>query len=132
MQALTCDRLLPLYLVGAREDHIVPWRSAYASSRLLKGPARFVLGASGHIAGIINPPAKNKRSYWCNAGDSALPIDPDAWLADAEERPGSWWSDWTDWLAGHAGPDAPARRELGSGDYPPIEAAPGSYVLQRD
>ncbi|MCQ4347160.1 class I poly(R)-hydroxyalkanoic acid synthase [Pseudomonas stutzeri] len=120
---------MPTYLVGTREDHIVPWRSAFASTRLLKGPTRFVLGASGHIAGIINPPAKHKRSYWTG---EALPIDPDAWLAAAEEHPGSWWGDWYAWLAQHAGEQGPASASLGSADYPPLEAAPGQYVLKRD
>jgi len=120
---------MPTYLVGTREDHIVPWHSAYASTRLLKGPLRFVLGRSGHIAGIINPPAKNKRSYWTNA---QVPTDPDAWLAAAEEHPGSWWGDWTTWLAEHAGRRSKPVARLGSSDYPPLEAAPGSYVKQRD
>ncbi len=132
-ETLDLGRLdMPVYLVGTREDHIVPWRGAYASSRLLKGPTRFILGASGHIAGIINPPAKNRRSYWSTASDAPLPIDPDAWLAAAEEQPGSWWNDWTGWLAEHAGPCAAACSTLGSSDYPALEAAPGSYVLQRD
>ena len=120
---------MPTYLVGTREDHIVPWRGAYASTRLLKGPIRFVLGASGHIAGVINPPAKKKRSYWTN---DTLPMDPDNWLEAAEEHPGSWWGDWNTWLSEFAGERAPAVASLGSADYPPLEAAPGSYVKQRD
>ena len=120
---------MPTYLVGTREDHIVPWRSAFASSRLLKGPTRFVLGASGHIAGIINPPAKKKRSYWTS---EALPSDPDQWFAAASEHPGSWWGDWTEWLAKTSGERVPATGKLGSKKYPPLEAAPGRYVLQRN
>lgn len=120
---------MPVYLVGTREDHIVPWRGAYAGTRLLKGPKRFILGGSGHIAGIINPPAKKKRSYWTN---SELPGAPDDWLAGAEEHPGSWWLDWYDWLAGHAGPRGKPVESLGSAQYPVLEAAPGSYVKQRD
>ncbi|MOA28368.1 Poly-beta-hydroxybutyrate polymerase [compost metagenome] len=120
---------MPTYLVGTREDHIVPWRGAFASSRLLKGPTRFILGASGHIAGVINPPAKKKRSYWTNA---ELPGAPDDWFAGAEEHAGSWWGDWTEWLSKTAGERVPATASLGSADYPPLEAAPGQYVLQRD
>ncbi len=120
---------MPTYLVGAREDHIVPWRSAFASGRLLKGPSRFVLGASGHIAGIINPASKNRRSYWTN---EALPGDPEQWLEGAVEQPGSWWGDWTDWLGKRAGKRGQATISLGSSDYMPLEPAPGSYVKQRD
>ena len=128
-ETLDLSRLdMPTYLVGAREDHIVPWRSAYASGRLLKGPTRFVLGASGHIAGIINPAAKNKRSYWTS---EALPGDPDQWLETASEQPGSWWTDWTAWLGQHAGERGKPVAGLGSADYPPLEPAPGQYVLRR-
>ncbi|MNN20678.1 Poly-beta-hydroxybutyrate polymerase [compost metagenome] len=120
---------MPTYLVGTREDHIVPWRGAFASSRLLKGPTRFVLGASGHIAGVINPPAKKKRSYWTN---TELPGAPDDWFAGAEEHAGSWWGDWAEWLAKTSGERGVPVTNLGSSDYPPLEAAPGSYVKQRD
>ena len=129
-ETLDLGRLdMPTYLVGTREDHIVPWRGAYASTRQLKGPKRFILGASGHIAGIINPPVKKKRSYWTNA---ELPGDPDNWLARAEEHPGSWWNDWTGWLAELAGPRGTPVATLGSEQYPVLEAAPGQYVKQRD
>ncbi|MNZ37182.1 Poly-beta-hydroxybutyrate polymerase [compost metagenome] len=119
---------MPTYLVGAREDHIVPWRSAFTSGRLLKGPTRFVLGASGHIAGVINPASKNRRSYWTN---EALPGDPEQWLEGAVEQPGSWWGDWTDWLGKRAGKRGQATISLGSSDYMPLEPAPGQYVLHR-
>ncbi|MFJ1301390.1 PHA/PHB synthase family protein [Pseudomonadota bacterium AL_CKDN230030165-1A_HGKHYDSX7] len=122
---------MPAYLFGSREDHIVPWVSAYASTQLLRGPRRFVLGASGHIAGVINPPAKKKRSYWVAPEGGSLPGDPNAWLSQAQERPGSWWSDWADWLAGHGGTRVAARRKLGNARHAPIEAAPGSYVKVR-
>jgi polyhydroxyalkanoate synthase len=122
---------MPAYIFGSREDHIVPWISAYASTQLLRGPMRFVLGASGHIAGVVNPPAKKKRSYWTNPeGDASLPGDPNAWLERAVERPGSWWTDWAAWLAPHGGERVPARRP-GSRAYPPIEPAPGRYVKVR-
>ncbi|MEX6502635.1 class I poly(R)-hydroxyalkanoic acid synthase [Pseudomonas zhanjiangensis] len=119
---------MPAYLVGAREDHIVPWTGAYASTRLLKGPLRFVLGGSGHIAGIINPPAKNKRGYWTNPDTQAA---PESWLAGAEEHPGSWWGDWIDWLSQYAGKSTAAVTRLGSKQYPPLQPAPGDYVRQR-
>ena len=123
---------MPVYLFGSREDHIVPWASAYASTEVLRGPARFVLGASGHIAGVINPPSRNKRSYWANpAGQDRLPGDPKAWLDHAVEHPGSWWTDWARWLAQHGAKRVRAPRQQGSADYKPIEPAPGRYVKVR-
>jgi polyhydroxyalkanoate synthase len=119
---------VPTYLYGSREDHIVPWTAAYASTRLLSGKKRFVLGASGHIAGVINPPAKQKRSHWIS---SALPPGADQWLAKATEHPGSWWPDWAAWLAPHAGKQVAAPRTPGGRKYKPIEPAPGRYVKQK-
>ncbi|MEP6609622.1 MAG: class I poly(R)-hydroxyalkanoic acid synthase [Burkholderiaceae bacterium] len=126
---------VPTYAFAAREDHIVPWKAAYTSARLLPGSGkpggvRFVLGASGHIAGSINPPSKNKRSYWLGA-DSKLPAEPDAWLADAVERPGSWWTDWSQWLAKFGGPQRPAPTGYGNAKYKMIEPAPGHYVQEK-
>lgn len=118
----------PVYIYGSREDHIVPWQSAYASVPLLKGERRFVLGASGHIAGVINPPAANKRSHWIN---TKLPETADAWFEGAKERPGSWWPDWSTWLASHAGAQKAAPKRYGNADYPEIEPAPGRYVKQK-
>ena len=118
---------LPTYLYASREDHIVPWEGAYRSTRALEGPLRFVLGASGHIAGVINPPAKGKRSHWIGKGD-ALPPDPQAWLAAATEHPGSWWPDWHRWLKSHAGKQVPAPKSYGDARHKPIEPAPGRYV----
>lgn len=115
----------PAFIYASREDHIVPWQGAYASTRLLKGKKQFVLGASGHIAGVINPPAKNKRSHWTNA---RLPADPQAWLAGATEHPGSWWTAWARWLADHAGRQLAAPRTPGNRRHQPIEPAPGRYV----
>jgi len=114
----------PAFLYASREDHIVPWRTAYAGTKLLGGNTRFVLGASGHIAGVINPPAKKKRNYWI--GD--LAPDAGAWLEQAQSVDGSWWPAWSDWLATHAGPKVPARRALGNTEFPVIEPAPGRYV----
>jgi polyhydroxyalkanoate synthase len=115
----------PVYLYASREDHIVPWDAAYKSTQILKGPRRFVLGASGHIAGVINPPAKKKRSFW--TGDK-LPASASDWFANATEHPGSWWTDWAAWLATHAGKQVAAPKTPGSKQYKPIEPAPGRYV----
>ena len=118
----------PAYILATREDHIVPWKTSYLSTQLFKGENRFVLGASGHIAGVINPAAKNRRSFWLNG---ALPGAADEWLATAVEQPGSWWSDWDRWLARHAGGTRPAPEALGNAVYRPIEDAPGRYVKFR-
>jgi polyhydroxyalkanoate synthase len=119
---------VPTYIYGSREDHIVPWTAAYASTRLLSGKNRFVLGASGHIAGVINPPAKKKRSHWVSA---TLPPGADQWLDKATEQPGSWWTDWAAWLAQHAGKQVAAPRTPGGRKFKPIEPAPGRYVKQK-
>jgi len=119
---------MPTYVLATREDHIVPWRSAYLTTQHLKGRMRFVLGASGHIAGAINPASKNKRSHWVN---EALAADPDVWLEHAEEKPGSWWRDWAAWFAEFGGGQRNAPRKPGNAKYPPIESAPGRYVKQR-
>jgi polyhydroxyalkanoate synthase len=119
---------VPAYLLATREDHIVPWRTAYRTTSLLHGEMHFALGASGHIAGIVNPPASGKRSYWTS---SALPEDPDAWLATAEEKKGSWWGDWSAWLARFGGARIKARARLGNPTYKPVEPAPGRYVKDR-
>jgi polyhydroxyalkanoate synthase subunit PhaC len=121
---------LPTYVYASREDHIVPWDAAYRNTQVLAGKVRFVLGASGHIAGVINPPAKGKRSHWLGAG-AALPADHKRWFDAASEMSGSWWPDWAKWLAGHAGKDVPAPKTQGSRKYKCIEAAPGRYVKQK-
>ena len=124
---------VPTFIYGSREDHIVPWRTAYASVPLLSGPLEFVLGASGHIAGVINPPAKNKRNYWVLQTEGKhLPESPDDWFEQATEVPGSWWPEWTRWLDQYGGKKVKARATAGSADYPAIEAAPGRYVMQRE
>lgn len=118
----------PAYLLAAREDHIVPWKSAYHARPLLGGETTFVLGASGHIAGAINPASKNRRSYWTNAADVA---DPDEWLEGANEHKGSWWLHWIDWLKARGGKQVAARGKAGNAKYKPIEPAPGRYVKER-
>ncbi len=118
----------PSFIVATREDHIVPWRSAYRSLGLLGGDKTFVLGASGHVAGVINPAAKNRRSYWAGA---PYPQDPEAWLQRAAERPGSWWPQWAGWLGQYGGGTRKARKKPGNARYPAIEPAPGRYVKQK-
>jgi polyhydroxyalkanoate synthase subunit PhaC len=122
---------VPAFIFASREDHIVPWATAYASTGLVnrKKPANneFVLGASGHIAGVINHPAKKRRSYWVNEtpGDNR---GPEQWLASASEHAGSWWPHWMQFLARHAGEKTDAPRHYGNDRFPPIEPAPGRYV----
>ena len=119
---------LPAYVVATREDHIVPWRSAYRTLNLVGGEKTFVLGASGHIAGIVNPLSRNRRSHWTG---SPYPADPEQWLSRAKESPGSWWGRWAEWLAQHRGGTRKAPANPGSGKYRPIEPAPGRYVKER-
>ena len=121
---------LPVYVFGSREDHIVPVGGAYATTGLLSGPMRFVMGASGHIAGVINPASKNKRSYWVRA-DGKLPADFQKWLQKAEEHPGSWWPDWAQWLQQHSGKLIAAPKTYGNRQFQAIEPAPGRYVKVR-
>jgi polyhydroxyalkanoate synthase len=118
---------IPVYIYGSREDHIVPIGGAYASTQVLPGKKRFVMGASGHIAGVINPPAKGKRSHWIRA-DGQCPKTQAEWLAGATEHPGSWWTDWSTWLKGHAGKQIAAPKAYGKGKYKATQPAPGSYV----
>lgn len=119
---------LPVYLMASREDHIVPWHTAWQNTRLLPGDKTFVLAASGHIAGVINPAAKNKRHYWSGdpGADSA-----EHWLAAAERHPGSWWTHWNAWLESRPGEKVGAPAAPGNPSYPVIEPAPGRYVRQR-
>lgn len=121
----------PVFIYGSREDHIVPWHAAFASTKLLnpKKPARniFVLGASGHIAGVINPPAKMKRNYWTNAKSSAAKT-PEQWLEGAQSHPGSWWPEWAAFLDQHSGRRTKAATKFGNAKFRPIEPAPGRYV----
>ncbi len=119
---------MPAYVLATRDDHIVPWRTAYASTRLLGGRIEFALSASGHIAGVINPASKNRRNFWLNP---ASENDPERWLAAAASQPGSWWPHWADWLAHSGGQRVPARTAVGSGKYRAIEPAPGRYVKEK-
>ena len=112
---------VPAYFLSTREDHIAPWRSTYRGTQLLGGEKRFVLAASGHIAGVVNPPEGGKYNHWVN---EELPAEPQAWLEGATELAGSWWNDWNRWVTAKAPETVPARQPAEG-----IEAAPGSYVL---
>jgi polyhydroxyalkanoate synthase len=118
----------PSFIVGTREDHIVPWRSAYRSLEVLGGEKRFVLGASGHVAGIINPAGRQRRSYWSGTTRAE---EPDAWLQRAQETQGSWWPAWAAWLEEHTGGTRKAPAKMGNARYREIEPAPGRYVKQK-
>ncbi len=117
----------PCYFLCTKEDHIAPWHSSYPATQAFAGPVNFVLGGSGHIAGVINPPGANKYCYWTN---DKLPPDPEDWLAGATRHEGSWWPDWGKWLARKAGAKVPARQP-GDGKLKPLEDSPGSYVKVR-
>ena len=121
---------VPLYFASTLEDHIAPWKSTYRGTQLLGGPKRFVLAASGHIAGVVNPPAANKYQHWINDDERT---DFDAFVAGAREVKGSWWPDWLAWLRtiDDSSVKAKGARVPGKGAVPAIEDAPGSYVRAR-
>ena len=116
----------PSYVLSTVEDHIAPWKTTYETTQLFAGPAEFVLGGSGHIAGVVNPPAKQK--YWYRTG-SETPSSPEAWHEAAHVHEGSWWPHWNRWLEPFGGGEVPARIP-GKGALPAIEDAPGSYVMR--
>jgi polyhydroxyalkanoate synthase len=116
---------VPAFLLSTKEDHIAPWKSTYAATQIYTGPVKFVLAASGHIAGVINPPGRAKYGHWQN---DKLPKSPDDWLAGATSFPESWWPVWDKWVAQYAGGEVKPRHP-GDGKLKPIEDAPGSYVL---
>ena len=118
---------VPTYFVSAIEDHIAPWKTTYAGTKILGGPSRFVLSGSGHIAGMINPPAANKYGYWTNA---KLPATPDEWLEGAKQHEGSWWTDWQAWVGERTGREV-APRVPGKGKLKALADAPGTYVRIR-
>jgi polyhydroxyalkanoate synthase len=122
---------IPVYIISTREDHIAPWPATYSATQHFSGPVTFVLGASGHIAGIVNPPAANKYSYWTSPREgNKCPPTPEEWLAGAKEKSGSWWPDWSKWTTRHSGPKILARRP-GDGRLKALEPTPGSYVKVR-
>lgn len=118
----------PSYFISAKEDHIAPWESTYAGAKLFSGPVRFVLGGSGHIAGIVNPPVKNKYGYW--TGAAKLPAEAGGWFDKAKQSEGSWWLDWDKWLGTKSKAKVDARVP-GKGKLKALEEAPGSYVSKR-
>ena len=118
----------PAFVFAAKEDHIVPWSTAYKSASLLTGKTEFVLGAAGHVAGVVNPASKNKRSHRIGLAPS---VTQQEWLDASTEVPGSWWPRWSAWLQQYGGRMVPARATLGSAEFKTIEAAPGSYVKQK-
>jgi polyhydroxyalkanoate synthase len=119
---------VPAYIYASHDDHIVPWKSAYESTHILKGKNRFVLGASGHIAGVINPPAKNKRHYFEN---NKLAKTADEWLAAAKDIKGSWWPNYAKWLEEFGGKKVQASKTFGNARYKKLAAAPGEYVKEK-
>ena len=118
---------IPTFILSTREDHIAPWKSTYRATQIYGGPVTFTLAASGHIAGVVNPPEPEKYGFWTN---SKKPKDPDAWFACAKEHKGSWWPTWRKWLAKYAGEETDARVP-GDSKLPALEDAPGSYVKVR-
>jgi len=116
----------PSYILATREDHIAPWRSTYAAATLYGGPVRFVLGESGHIAGVINPPGGKYGHLVGEISDT-----PEEWIEGAKRVEGSWWVDWQRWVTRHNGGRRVAARKPGAGMLKPIEDAPGSYVKVR-
>ena len=118
----------PAYVYASREDHIVPWRSAFRTLDLLGGETTFTLGASGHIAGVVNPPEAHKRNYWTNDARDARTDD---WFANATSHPGSWWPHWYAWLAQQKGGERKAPAHVGNATYPPLGPAPGHYVREQ-
>jgi len=120
---------MDVYAVGAEKDHIVPWEAAWQINQLVKGDVRYVLASSGHIAGIINPPG-GKGNYWTREIRDADASSPEQWLQSATKHDGSWWPDWSAWLSARAGEKGPPP-SVGSKKHPPLENAPGTYVLEK-
>jgi len=120
----------PCFILSAKEDHIAPWKSTYAATQLYSGPVKFVLAASGHIAGVINPPSKSKYGHWVNENSPPYPASPDDWFKGATSRDGSWWPDWNVWVSQYSGGEVEARQP-GGGKLPALADAPGTYVLVR-
>ncbi|HEU0102510.1 MAG TPA: alpha/beta fold hydrolase [Mycobacteriales bacterium] len=119
---------VPTFVTGAVNDHLTPWNGCYRTTRLLSGPSTFMLSNAGHIASLVNPPGNPRASYHVGGPSGA---DAEQWREGSERRTGSWWEGWSEWLAGHSGDERPAPDSLGSPAHPPLEAAPGGYVVDR-
>ena len=117
----------PCYFISAKDDHIAPWKSTFSGAKLFGGKVRFVLGGSGHIAGIVNPPAANKYCYWSN---DELTHDAEIWLQNAKKHNGSWWNDWATWVEAQNSGKVPARK-IKRNETNKFEDAPGSYAKFR-
>jgi polyhydroxyalkanoate synthase len=120
---------VPCYFISTLEDHIAPWKSTYQGALNFGGPVRFVLGGSGHIAGIVNPPVANKYGYWLNPA-AKLADSADGWFEGSQHQGGSWWTDWQGWVTAHD-PEQVGARDPAKGKLKPIEDAPGSFVRIR-
>ncbi|MGB1446177.1 MAG: PHA/PHB synthase family protein, partial [Arenicellales bacterium] len=119
----------PCYFLSTQEDHIAPWRSTFAGASLLKGPVRFVLSGSGHIAGVVNPPESNKYGYRTHRRRPNG--DADAWFESANQKEGSWWPDWQKWVSKFSGTKVKPRKPGAKKAFPVLEAAPGAFAAKR-
>lgn len=119
---------IPTYFLSTIEDHIAPWKGTFKGTELFKGQNEFVLGASGHVAGVINPASKNRRNYWTGGEQDK---GAEHWFDTAERQEGSWWTHWNEWLKRRAGKKVDAPKTLGNAKFKPMEAAPGRYVKAR-
>ena len=115
----------PIFLIALKDDHVSAWEAVYDGARLFGGPVRFIMGGSGHNAGVINPPSANKHGYWTN---DQLAETGQKWLEGADKHPGSWWPEWVAWLAAQQGNPLVPARKVGEGKLSPIEPAPGRFV----
>jgi polyhydroxyalkanoate synthase len=118
---------IPVYMLATKEDHIVPWQSSYKATQVYKGPVRFVLSGSGHVAGVVNHPSKNKYNYWSN---DSIEKNSDAWLKNSKDNPGSWWVDWDKWASKLSGKKIPAR-QIKESSSKKLADAPGDYVKMK-
>ena len=119
---------MPVFVTGALNDHLTPWTGCYRTTQLVRGPSTYVLSNAGHVANLVNPPGNPKASYSIGGEPGA---DPEHWRQTAEKRTGTWWEAWADWVLERSGEERPAPTAGGSADHPPLEPAPGSYVLDR-
>ena len=119
---------LPTLVIAAADDHLTPWTGCYRTTQLLSGPATFLLSCGGHLQSLVTPPGNPKASYWT---DGEARPDPEDWLATAQRHTGSWWQAWAPWTVERSGDEVPAPAGLGSAIHPPLQPAPGVYVLDR-